>query len=65
MASGDAGALGTLGELAARRVIVSPAGFGQNERSMGEPLDGHGAVEPAWIGAGVDDLELGYLAIHG
>ena len=38
-------ALHALRQLAARQIIVSPAGFGQHERPLGEPLDCHGAGE--------------------
>ena len=51
-------ALGALGELAARGVLLAPPGFGQHERGAGELLDRHRARSPAGIGAGVDDLEL-------
>ena len=40
----DAGPLGALGELSAGRVLVPPAGFGQHERSAGDPFDRHGAL---------------------
>jgi hypothetical protein len=55
---GDAGALGALGELSARRVLVAPAGFGQHEDGHGKPFDGHHAVQAVGVGAGVDNLEL-------